>query len=154
MKKSELTPQEKICIIGTMLLGKEYLPVAYALSHPNAKTKSETSLTVMRSRWWASPLSLSFRQEMQDKIARIAVVKGNDLTTKEGIISQLVTATQETSGKDSVSALQTLAKLQGFDKPDKDENETEHRKYILPYRTKCRFCKLMELYVKILNEQS
>lgn len=65
--------------------------------------------------------------------------------TKEGVIRELITAAAELSGKDAVSALQTVAKLQGFDRIEEKEEE-ERRRYFLPYVSTCRNCELMKIY--------
>ena len=75
----------------------------------------------------------------------------NELQTREGIIKNLINSVSTISGKDKVSGLQTLAKLQGFDKPD-ESNEEEKRTYFLPWVSHCRTCKLMQIY-KTINEQ-
>ena len=65
--------------------------------------------------------------------------------TKKGVLEELIKAADGLTGKDAVSALQTVAKLQGFDKPDEQEQE-ERRRYFLPYVSACRNCKLMEAF--------
>ena len=65
--------------------------------------------------------------------------------TKNGVLEELIRAANGLTGKDAVSALQTVAKLQGFDKPDEQEQE-ERRRYFLPYVSACRNCKLMEVF--------
>ncbi len=76
----------------------------------------------------------------------------NELQTREGIIRNLINSVSTISGKDKVSGLQTLAKLQGFDKPD-ESNEEEKRTYFLPWVSHCRTCKLMQIYTQTINEQ-
>ena len=153
MKKQELNEKEKIALAALVVLGREYLPTAFAMSHPKAKTQSEASLKVMHSRWYASPLCKEFREEVKNGILGVAFSDGNDLTTREGIIGELITATKQTQGKDAVGALQTLAKLQGFDRPDERNEQKERRRYFLPYVSNCRNCELMKLYREIQDEE-
>lgn len=152
--KDTLSTIEKIAMCGIVLMGRDVLPEAYAMSHPRTKTTSENSLNVMQSRWYASPLAKKFREEIYDKLSRIANEQGADLTTREGIVKQLISATHQTSGKDSVSALQTLAKIQGLDKPQDDQTESEKRTYFLPWVSNCRNCELMKLYMKVQKEKN
>ena len=76
----------------------------------------------------------------------------NELQTREGIIKNLINSVSVISGKDKVSGLQTLAKLQGFDKPD-ENNEEEKRTYFLPWVSHCRTCQLMKLYKQVTEQQ-
>lgn len=145
----QLTDKEKIALAALVVLGRDYLPTAFAMSHPKAKTQSKASLKVMHSRWFASQLCKEFREEIKNGILGVAVAEGNDLTTRQGIIGELITATKQTKGKDAVSGLQTLAKLQGFDKPDEQSEQEERRRYFLPYVSNCRNCELMKLYQEI-----
>lgn len=149
----QLTDKEKIALAALVVLGRDYLPTAFSMSHPKAKTTSEASLKVMHSRWFASPLCKEFREEVKNGILGVAVSDGNDLTTRQGIIGELITATKQTKGKDAVSGLQTLAKLQGFDKPDEQSDQEERRRYFLPYVSACRNCELMKLYQEIQSEE-
>lgn len=69
----------------------------------------------------------------------------DELRTRGGIIDKLANEVLNTHGKDAVSGLQTLAKLQGYDKPDETEQD-ERRRYFLPWVSRCRNCALMKLY--------
>ena len=153
MKKQELNEKEKIALAALVVLGREYLPTAFAMSHPKAKTQSEASLKVMHSRWYASQLCKEFREEVKNGILGVAVADGNDLTTRRGVINELITATKQAKGKDAVGGLQTLAKLQGFDKPDERNDQEERRRYFLPYVSNCRNCELMKLYNDIQEQE-
>ena len=75
----------------------------------------------------------------------------NELQTREGIIKNLINSVSVISGKDKVSGLQTLAKLQGFDKPE-EINEEEKRTYFLPWVSHCRTCQLMKLYKQVTEQ--
>lgn len=145
----QLTDKEKIALAALVVLGRDYLPTAFAMSHPKAKTTSEASLKVMHSRWFASPLCKEYREEIKNGILGVAVADGNDLTTRQGVINELITATKQAKGKDAVGGLQTLAKLQGFDRPDERNDQEERRRYFLPYVSNCRNCELMKLYNEI-----
>ena len=145
----QLTDKEKVALAALVVLGRDYLPTAFSMSHPKAKTTSEASLKVMHSRWYASPLCKEFREEVKNGILGVAVSDGNDLTTREGVINELITATKQAKGKDAVGGLQTLAKLQGFDRPDERNENEERRRYFLPYVSNCRNCELMKLYQEI-----
>lgn len=151
-RKSDLTTKEKIAIVGCMVLGREYLSDAFAVSHPQVQTKAEASLKVMQSRWWASDPAKAFRQEITDRLTGTSIVTGNDLRSRDGIVSELITAVKQSRGKDAVSGLQSLAKLQGLDKPDEGREEEEKRRYFLPYRSRCRGCRLMQIYMDIEKE--
>ena len=76
----------------------------------------------------------------------------NELKTREGLISNLIDSVSVISGKDKVSGLQTLAKLQGFDKPE-ESNEEEKRTYFLPWVSHCRTCQLMKLYKQVTEQE-
>ena len=75
-----------------------------------------------------------------------------ELRTRSGLISKIIDNVLLTSGKDSISGLQTLAKLQGLDSPDDNEQE-EKRRYFLPWISHCRTCQLMKLYIKAIRAQ-
>jgi len=77
----------------------------------------------------------------------------NELKTREGLIANLIDSVSIISGKDKVSGLQTLAKLQGFDKPD-ETNEEEKRTYFLPWVSHCRTCRLMQLYKQVVDQDA
>ena len=77
----------------------------------------------------------------------------NEYKTRSGLIEKIITQVNITSGKEAISGLQTLAKMQGLDKPD-EQTEEERRKYFLPWVSHCRSCKLMTIYREILNAKS
>ena len=154
----EIDDTEKIAVAGMVLLGKEYHRAAFLLCHPRTKSRKNDTLNVAVSRWINDPRIKKLRAEIQElletgkitpkdqkKVGRPKKEIPNDLTTREGIVKQLIDATSYTEGKDSVSALQTLAKLQGYDKPDAKEQD-ERRSYFLPWVSHCRSCRLMKSY--------
>lgn len=71
--------------------------------------------------------------------------------TREGLIEEMIKSLRTTSGKDSLNVLQSLAKLQGLDKPNDNEGE-ERRRFVLRFLSHCRTCKLMKAYLEIQNE--
>lgn len=71
--------------------------------------------------------------------------KRDELRTRGGIIDNLINEVSIVHGKDAIGGLQTLAKLQGYDKPDEAEQD-ERRRYFLPWVSRCRNCELMRLY--------
>lgn len=77
----------------------------------------------------------------------------NEYKTRSGLIDKIITQVNITSGKEAISGLQTLAKMQGLDKPD-EETEVEKRKYFLPWVSHCRSCKLMTIYKEILSAKT
>ena len=74
--------------------------------------------------------------------------KGNELTTRTGILSRLRQISGSLAGKDELSAIQLLAKMQGFDRPDERET-AEKRVYFLPWVSSCRNCALINIYNKV-----
>ena len=157
-QKVELPDMEKVAVAAITILGKDFHRLAFLMSHPRSKSREENTLNVSVSRWINSPLVKSYRAQLQElietgkatpqqakKAGRPKREIPNDLTTREGIVKQLIDATSYTEGKDSVSALQTLAKLQGYDKPDAKEQD-ERRSYFLPWVSHCRTCRLMRSY--------
>ena len=79
--------------------------------------------------------------------------KGEELKTRSGLINALLREIQSVHGKDSVSGLISLAKLQGFDKED-TRQEDERRFFVLPSVGKCRSCKLMRILQEIRTESN
>ena len=162
-QKVELPDMEKVAVAAITILGKDFHRLAYLMSHPRSKSREENTLNVSVSRWINSPLVKSYKAQLQElietgkatpqqakKAGRPKKEIPNDLTTREGIVRQLIDATSYTEGKDSVSALQTLAKLQGYDKPDAKEQD-ERRSYFLPWVSHCRTCRLMRSYERAMQ---
>ena len=147
-KKSDLPLGDKIALAAVAVLGKGVAKAAYRMAHPSATT-NQASLGVLVSRWLHNELAADFMQRVTTGKATVTPSPDdNDLNTREGIIDALVTATRQTQGKDSISGLTTLAKLQGFDKPD-ETNEEDKRLYVLTWHSQCRHCKLMQIYLQI-----
>lgn len=72
-------------------------------------------------------------------------------TTRKGIIEEMIKNISVLTGKDAAQALQTLAKLQGYDKPE-DGEEEERRRFVLRWLSKCRNCKLMQAFMDIQEQ--
>jgi hypothetical protein len=72
--------------------------------------------------------------------------------TRKGLIEEIIKDLPLMPGKDRANVLQSLAKLQGLDKPDETEEE-EKRIFVLRYLSHCRSCKLMKLYLQIQAEE-
>ena len=148
VKKSDLPIEDKIALAAVAVLGKGVAKVAYLMAHPSA-TKNKSSQGVLVSRWLHSDLAVDFMQRVTTGTATVNTPdEANDLTTRGGIISELITSVKASTGKEAISGLQSLAKLQGFDKPD-EINEEDKRFFVLPYLSNCRSCKLMQVYMQI-----
>ena len=145
VKKSDLPLGDKIALAAVAVLGKGVAKAAYRMAHPSATT-NQASLGVLVSRWLHNELAADFMQRVTTGKATVTPSPDdNDLNTRAGIIDALVTATRQTQGKDSITGLTTLAKLQGFDKPD-EVSETDRRLYVLTWHSQCRQCSLMRIY--------
>lgn len=81
-------------------------------------------------------------------IKKVEEEERDELKTREGIIKKLIDNVSVCQGKDAVSGLQTLAKLQGYDKPD-EITEEDKRIFVLTYLSRCRGCKLMAAYMDV-----
>ena len=68
--------------------------------------------------------------------------------TRSGLIEEMIKSLRTIGGKDSVQVIQSLAKIQGLDKPDGDEGQ-ERRRYVLRWLSHCRSCKLMKLFLEV-----
>lgn len=86
-------------------------------------------------------------ERKKDVITKIEEEERDELKTRAGIIRKLIDNVSACQGKDAVSGLQTLAKLQGLDKPD-EVPEEDRRTFVLTYLSHCRTCKLMAAYIE------
>jgi len=91
--------------------------------------------------------------EKAEKEQQIKEEEKDELKTRDGLIRKIIDNVLLSSGKDAISGLQTLAKLQGLDRPD-DEPEEERRKYVLRWLSACRSCKLMQLFMEVQERNS
>lgn len=152
-KTGELTIKDKIGLCAVAIMGKEVAEQAFLLTH-DIKTTNKGSLGVMVSRWQNDEKAKAFIESIRNgQVQTITPKDENDLTTRDGILNQLIASTKQTSGKDSLSGLQTLAKMQGFDKPDERSATAERRQFYLPWVSDCRHCKLMEIYRTTQSEK-
>ena len=99
----------------------------------------------------------TFKKQQQEEIKQalnkeVTEEERDELKTREGLINKIIDNIGLTTGKDTISGLQTLAKLQGLDHPDEQEQE-EKRSYFLPWVSNCRSCALMKLYQKTINDK-
>ncbi len=152
-KKTVLNDREKIALAAVEVLGRDYLTTAFKMCHPRTSTTSENSLKVMVSRWYASDLCKAFRDELADRLAHNVSMNGADLRTREGIVQRLISATASSQGKDELNGLVTLAKLQGYDRPQEESIESEKRTFFLPWVSRCKNCALMKLYKEVQNKE-
>lgn len=88
----------------------------------------------------------------QKDIKKINDSEKEELKTRAGIIEKLIKEVSQIEGKDAVSGLQTLAKLQGYDKPE-EINEDDKRFFVVPYLSVCRSCKLMQVFNAINSQE-
>ncbi len=147
IRKSELTPQDKIGLTAVEVLGRDYAEAAFRLAR-KIRTHNKQSFETQLSRWLNSDKAKAFRMDIKKKISKEAVAEGADLRTRDGVLSELIYSVKATTGKDSVSGLQTLAKMQGFDKPDGENGTKDRRVYFLPWVSHCRSCALMKAYIE------
>ena len=145
----DLTISDKIALAAITVLGRSVTEAAFLLSHPDVKTDKKSSLAAMVSRWYQSDKAQAFIKSVRAGKATLPENdEANDLETRQGLINQLIAATRQTQGKDSISGLQTLAKLQGYDRPEEREGR-ELRRFFIAFKSDCRRCKLMELYKEV-----
>ncbi len=149
---AELSIEDKIGLSAVAVLGKGIAETAYLLTHPAVKTENKSSLCVMVSRWHHSEKAQAFINSARAGTATIPDNdEANDLETRQGLINQLIAATRQTVGKDSLQGLTTLAKIQGFDKPEEAE-QSDPRRFFVAWKSDCRRCKLMELFRQVQRE--
>ena len=85
------------------------------------------------------------KEEEENKTEDQKEEKRKEYKNRSGLINKLIDQVQQVSGKDAVSGLQTLAKIQGLDKPE-EESEEDKRNFFLPWVSGCRSCKLMQIF--------
>ena len=115
-----------------------------------ARIKNHQNPTTLKKEQQQQIINNNAFQELTDEEKEERM---NELKTREGLIKNLIDSVSQTSGKDKVSGLQTLAKLQGFDKPDEQENE-DKRTYFLPWVSHCRTCELMKAYKQAIEQSA
>ena len=152
---AELSLTDKIGLCGVVMLGRAAAEAAFLLTHPTVKTKNQASLGVMVSRWHHSPQAEEFIKSARAGTATVNTPdEANNLTSRQGLINQLVAAAKQTTGRDSVTALTSLAKIQGFDRPQESE-QPDPRRFFVAFKSDCRRCALMKLFrqVQAQNEK-
>lgn len=149
--KRDIPIQDKIALAAIAVLGRDVAETAYRMAH-TVTTTNKASVGVMLSRWLNTPANKEFMASVRRGTATVHVDgAAADLTSREGIIEQLITATKQTTGRDAINGLTTLAKIQGLDKPEERTNDT-HRTYVLRWLSHCRSCELMKLFLEVQNE--
>ena len=152
---AELTIYDKIGLSAVSVMGRAVAEAAFLLTHPTVKTKNQASLGVMVSRWHHSPQAEEFIRSARAGTATVNTPdEANDLNTRAGIVNQLIAAAKQTTGRDCVTALTSLAKIQGFDRPQERETE-DLRRFFVAWKSDCRRCELMKLFrqVQAQNEK-
>ena len=117
----------------------------------NALLTARPGLKIIINRIKNKQNPATFKKQQADELKKIEEIKEeekDELKTREGLIEKIIDNVLLSSGKDAISGLQTLAKLQGLDRPD-DEPEEERRKYVLRWLSSCRSCKLMQLFMEV-----
>ena len=77
----------------------------------------------------------------------------NELNSRAGILGRLQHVTSTLHGKEELQGLVTIAKMQGYDKPEEGETD-EKRVYFLPWVSNCRACLLMRAYLRTTSRES
>lgn len=152
-KQRDLSLQDQVGLAAVAVLGRSFAKVAYMMAYPSTKS-NQASLGVQISRWLNDQKSKDFIQQVKNGMAQVVIpdsVNIEDLTSRQGIIDSLITATAQTTGKDKIGGLTTLAKLQGFDRPEQDE-KPDQRRFFLAWKSDCRRCELMRLFRQVQSE--
>lgn len=152
-KQRDLSLQDQVGLAAVAVLGRSISKVAYLMAYPSTKSNT-ASLGVQISRWLNDEKSKEFMNQVKSGVAQAFVTDPDnieDLTSRAGIIDALVTATQQTQGKDKISGLQSLAKLQGFDRPEQDD-KPDQRRFFVAWKSDCRRCELMRLFRQVQAE--
>lgn len=121
----------------------------------NALLSSRPGIKIIINRIKNKQNPATFKRQQADELNK-AIRESKDITdeekdelkTRDGLIKKIIDNVLLSSGKDAISGLQTLAKLQGLDRPD-EEPEEERRKYVLRWLSSCRSCKLMQLFMEV-----
>lgn len=149
--KRDIPIQDKIALAAIAVLGRDVAETAYRMAH-TVTTTNKASVGVMLSRWLNTPANKEFMASVRRGTATVHVDgAAADLTSREGIIEQLITATKQTTGRDAINGLTTLAKIQGLDKPDERTNDVQ-RTFVLRWHSQCRTCELMKLYLEVQKD--
>lgn len=145
-KKRDLSVTDRLALCGVAVMGKDYALEAYKMSH-KIKTDNPASLGVMVSRWLNSNKAKEFLNEVKQLYADTLlanVEEGEELNEKQltriierGIVSE----------KDAKKQADMSLKLMAWRKDrEADKEESERRTYFIPYRSRCKGCKIMGLF--------
>ena len=91
--------------------------------------------------------TLKERREEERRDHEITDEEKNKFTTRDGLRDEFIKLALQTEGKDKQKPLESLQKMQGFDKPE-DSGQDEKRLYYLPWASNCRACALMREYIR------
>ena len=160
MPKVNLSDTERICIAAVLTLGKETLDVAYRLINSDSKSNDEV-FHKQALRWWNLPNVKAFANDlrsirMQAANSEIELEDDADTPiTRSFLIKELRLALKATNDpSDRASIAMKLADLSGLKgKQDDDNKDNEQRVFYLPWRSKCKSCKLMQVYMQAMEEE-
>jgi len=136
-----------------ILIGKKNTSVSESERQSTDFLRSTPAAKILINRIKAKKNTTKEVNQELNRVKNVDSKEKDELKTRPGIIQKLIEEVTQISGKDAVSGLQTLAKLQGFDKPD-EVNEEERRIFVLTYLSHCRSCALMREYLRVLDDQS
>ena len=126
-----LSIKDKIGLSAIAVMGRSVAEEAFLLTHPTVRTKNRASLSVMVSRWHHSPQAEAFIKSVRAGTATVTPSdEANDLMTREGIIDAL----------DEEEITFTVSPYINID---------EKRLYVLTWHSRCRQCKLMQIYLQM-----
>ena len=149
--KRDIPLNDKIALAAIAVLGRDVAETAYRMAH-TINTTNKASVGVMVSRWLNTPANKEFMASVRRGTATVHIEgAAADLTSREGIIEQLITATKQTTGRDAINGLTTLAKIQGLDRPQERANDM-NRTFVLRWLSHCRSCELMKLFLDVQKE--
>ena len=152
-KRKDLTLKDQIGLAAVATLGRSVAKTAYLMAYPDTKS-NEKSLGVLLSRWLNDDQAKEFMTRVKQGCAQSFVnvpPDSNDLTTRDGILSELINAVKSTTGKEAISGLQSLARIQGLDKPEEGE-QPDPRRFFVAWKSDCRRCELMRLFRQVQAE--
>lgn len=152
-KKRDLSITDRIALCGVAVMGKDYAPEAYKMSH-NIRTENPASLGQMVSRWLNSDKAKDFLNEVRNTYADTLLAnadEGEELSERQltriierGIVSE----------KDAKKQADMSLKLMAWRKDAQDEKgENEKRNYFIPYISNCKVCKIMGLFRQLRKSE-
>jgi len=135
---------------------------AYAATQPGTRAttpaqRAQKAAELQRINPGAAMLTQEIRRKAFKKeeynAPAISEEEREKYTTRQGIIEEMICNITSVGGKDRLTALQALAKLQGLDKPEEGK-EDERRVFVLRWLSSCRSCKLMRLFMEAQREST